>query len=1150
MRKFTFTFSLLLLSVVASFAAPPTVPASNLQFPAANLEGNRFTMSFNKGNGAFRIIVVKEGSALTTLPVNGTDYSANAAFGTSGTAFAAGDGFVVYKGSTSVASFSVTVTNLEPGKIYFASIFEFNGSGAASEFLTVPLSGSVSTKSAPTTQATINSFTAVTGNKLTVNWSGGNGERKLLIARKSAPVNATPQQLVDYLFSPTFGSGAVINGDNYVVYKGQGVSANVTSLDPNTTYHFAIFEYNGNNYPVYLTPGGTGSRTTNAGPSQASGTISFSSIEGNRLTLTFGPGNGRYQMIIARKGQAPTAQPANGEIYEPNTAFGAGEQIAPGEFVMATTTNDRTFTNLDIASNYFFRVYDFDMDADGNTFYYTAAYSQNSQSTASAPTGQVSNVRFENISGTSLTIRHDAGSSAYRLVVMRLGAPVDATPVDLVRYTGNTSFGFGSQITTGNYVITGGQNSTAATVTNLVAGQTYHVAVFGFNGNNYPVYAIPGATASITIPNEPTAAATGWQTSSVQGNSVRAQWTGGDGGRRLVIGRKGAAVTATPADGTTYTAGLSFGTGTEVSAGQFVVYDGTNRNMEITNLEIGSDYHFAVFEYNSASGNPDYLISSKLTGSATTLSAPTQQTSGLSASAIQPTQAQINFAAGNGSGRIIVMRASTPVNAEPVDLETYSFSNSYGSVELGSGNYIVLKTIGTANFTASSLTPNTQYFVAAFEYNGGTGPVYLKPAATFSFTTTAAADPAPTVNSSNPQFTPDGNKIKLQVQEGNGAKRLIIARQGSAVNFTPANGMEYAGNAAFGQSTDLGGGQFAVYSGNTNNVTITNLSPANTYHFAVYEFNGTGASVTYLLTNALQANQSTASTPAAGSTNISGAASGNTINLNWASGPGTGRIIVMKEGSAVTGTPADLSKYPASNVFGSGAQIGTGEYVVYSGNGNSTTVTGLGGNRTYHFTIFEFNGADAPIYNIADRVSNSTTMPIALPLQWLYITAKEINDKVELNWGVAEEFNTSHFIIERSVANEAFQLIATIQAAGSGTNHYSHIDNDATSGIVSYRIKQVDTDGRFAYSKQVVVRVAASQGALRLYPNPAAGQARVSLPQGIQQAGLNIYSMEGRLVKSQRVSNGELLMLNIPGGVYQVVIVEGGIRYSTRLVKQ
>ncbi len=1152
MKKFTLNIVLCIASFCSLFAAPPTVPASNIQFSAAYIEGDRFTFTFNKGNGGFRIIVVKQGSAVSSLPVNGTEYTANAAFGNAGTVFAPGDGYVVYKGSTAAATVSQTVTNLQPGTTYHVAIFEYNGSAVNTEYLTVGLNGNVTTKSAPTGQATITGFSAIAGNKLTVNWNVGNGERRLLIGRKGSPVNVTLQDFVDYAQSTAFGNGTVLNGDNYALYKGSGSSTTITNLEPNTVYHFALFEYNGNNAPVYLASAATASQLTNAGPTQASGTILFNNIEGNRLNISFAPGNGKHQLIIARQGQAPGFVPVNGQTYTANTAFQSGQEVAPGEYVMNTVNTDRFFTNLQPATTYYFRVYDFDVDAAGNTYYLTSAYSQNSTPTASAPTLQASNVRFENITGSSMTIKHDAGNSAYRLVVMKQGSPVDATPQDLIRYNGNQAFGSGTQITPGNYVMIGGQNSTSLPVSNLTPGLTYHVAVFGFNGNNYPVYATPAATASITIPNEPTTIATNWQTNTIQGNAFRIQWTGGDGGRRIVIARKNAAVTATPVDGVNYTASPVFGNGYEIAAEQFVVYNDVNRVVDIQGLEPGTTYHFAVFEYNSAAGNPDYLVSSFLSATGTTLSAPATQTSNLSASNIQDNQATINFSAGNGESRLFIMRAGSAVNVTPQDLVSYNAHTAFGTHQIGTGNYIVQKTGNGTAFTVTSLQPNTQYYVSAFEFNGSTAPVYLSPATSFNFTTTGSGITAPTVNANEASFSvTDGNKLTFNWNNGNGAKRMVVARQGSAVTFNPTNGVDYTANASFGSGSDLGSGQYVVYNGNAaSNVTVTNLLPSTIYHFTVFEYNGTGVNTSYLIGGALTHNGSTSATPATGSNNVTATASNLSIAINWNSGSGNGRMVVMKEGSAVSSLPVDLSKYPANNVFGNGSQIGAGEYVVYAGNSNTVTVTGLNGNTTYHYAVFEYNGVDAPLYNTANVVSNSTLVPVTLPLTWLYFTAKEQDDNIILKWGTADELNSSHFIIERSIGS-GFAAIGTMQAAGNGSNDYTYIDNTRLTGTVSYRIKQVDIDNLYTYSNQVVVKTIDQQAVLKLYPNPATESVRISLPQGMLQAAIKIYSIDGKLAKTKTVVNGELILLNdLPKGIYHVVINNTEKRLVEKLVIQ
>src|ERR1051326_2933546 len=65
------------------------------------------------------------------------------------------------------------------------------------------------------------------------------------------------------------------------------------------------------------------------------------------------------------------------------------------------------------------------------------------------------------------------------------------------------------------------------------------------------------------------------------------------------------------------------------------------------------------------------------------------------------------------------------------------------------------------------------------------------------------------------------------------------------------------------------------------------------------------------------------------------------MTVGFTSGNGSSRLVVAKSGSAVSGTPSNNTTYTANTVFGSGSTIAAGEYVVYSGSGNSVTVTGL-----------------------------------------------------------------------------------------------------------------------------------------------------------------------------------------------------------------
>ncbi|WP_294820292.1 T9SS sorting signal type C domain-containing protein [uncultured Flavobacterium sp.] len=83
---------------------------------------------------------------------------------------------------------------------------------------------------------------------------------------------------------------------------------------------------------------------------------------------------------------------------------------------------------------------------------------------------------------------------------------------------------------------------------------------------------------------------------------------------------------------------------------------------------------------------------------------------------------------------------------------------------------------------------------------------------------------------------------------GNGANRLVVVKAGSAVDSAPVDGTTYTASSVFGQGSEIGSGNFVVYSGNSNTVNITGLNPATTYHVAVYEFNGTAGTQNYRTT--------------------------------------------------------------------------------------------------------------------------------------------------------------------------------------------------------------------------------------------------------------------------------------------------------------
>lgn len=82
-----------------------------------------------------------------------------------------------------------------------------------------------------------------------------------------------------------------------------------------------------------------------------------------------------------------------------------------------------------------------------------------------------------------------------------------------------------------------------------------------------------------------------------------------------------------------------------------------------------------------------------------------------------------------------------------------------------------------------------------------------------------------------------------------------------------------------------------------------------------------------------------------------------TMTVSWTNGTGANRLVLAHEGAAVDSTPENFSEvYEADAAFGDGSEIGTDNFVVYIGNGDSVAITGLTAETEYHFRAFEFNG--------------------------------------------------------------------------------------------------------------------------------------------------------------------------------------------------
>jgi hypothetical protein len=157
--------------------------------------------------------------------------------------------------------------------------------------------------------------------------------------------------------------------------------------------------------------------------------------------------------------------------------------------------------------------------------------------------------------------------------------------------------------------------------------------------------------------------------------------------------------------------------------------------------------------------------------------------------------------------------------------------------------------------------------------------------------------------------------------------------------------------------------------------------------------------------------------------------------------------------------------------------------------------------------------------------SNSETLPVELAQFDAHLSG---DDSVRLRWTTASEQNNAGFRIQRARADAngssgAWAEVGSVDGAGTTTTPQSYQFTDDlphTADRLTYRLKQVDTDGTTSISDPVTVerRAVEQVQLLGTYPNPAHQQAtvRFALPEAIDASDvrLRLYDVLGRRVRS------------------------------------
>jgi subtilisin family serine protease len=164
------------------------------------------------------------------------------------------------------------------------------------------------------------------------------------------------------------------------------------------------------------------------------------------------------------------------------------------------------------------------------------------------------------------------------------------------------------------------------------------------------------------------------------------------------------------------------------------------------------------------------------------------------------------------------------------------------------------------------------------------------------------------------------------------------------------------------------------------------------------------------------------------------------------------------------------------------------------------------------------------------------TLPITLTNFYLKIE----DEGNHLFWETQTEANSSHFEVEKSTDGINFKKIGQVKAAGFSITErrYDYLDKDTFEGVCYYRLKEVDRDMTFDYSKILLCR-RVNKNHVFIGPNPSSGAVIIRMNLAAEQnvnvevinvAGQKIQNLNFNMLKGYNQMTLDLAFL--PKGYY------------------
>jgi hypothetical protein len=212
-------------------------------------------------------------------------------------------------------------------------------------------------------------------------------------------------------------------------------------------------------------------------------------------------------------------------------------------------------------------------------------------------------------------------------------------------------------------------------------------------------------------------------------------------------------------------------------------------------------------------------------------------------------------------------------------------------------------------------------------------------------------------------------------------------------------------------------------------------------------------------------------------------------------------------------------------------------------------------------TVSGSNFANLPTNDPASPAAGDATLILLntpLPVVFSEFKAYQKEHSVALTWRIVTEENAWKYEVEKSADARVFKKIGEVIATGgNGIINYGFTDESPLQGNTYYRLKALDLDQTFTYTRIVRVSTDVATSGGNFYPNPVTGKSfnleLLNLVKG--QYELTLINTAGQIIYTKKVGHPggtATHLISIPGhamtGVYSAEIKGDNMTVNKKLV--